>query len=198
MAGKVEKRKEELRARLIDAAESQIVAGGISSVKARDLAREAGCALGAIYNVFDDLTALIMAVNGRTFQALGQAVAGALADEAPADPNARLICMAQAYLRYASENTHLWRALFDLEMSTDSAVPGWYLEELARLFSYISAPLAEIYPERGADEIELLTRALFSSVHGIVLLGLEKRISGVPVAQIERMIALVLSEIGNR
>ncbi|MEM6342162.1 MAG: TetR/AcrR family transcriptional regulator, partial [Pseudomonadota bacterium] len=32
----------------------------------------------------------------------------------------------------------------------------------------------------------------FSSVHGIVLLGLENRISAVPEAQLEYMIALLL------
>jgi hypothetical protein len=48
-----------------------------------------------------------------------------------------------------------------------------------------------------ADELDLMVRALFSSVHGIVLLGLERRISGVPRPQIEHMIAQVLSQIGK-
>ena len=42
-----------------------------------------------------------------------------------------------------------------------------------------------------------MTRALFSSVHGIVLLGLERRISGVPPEKLERMIELVLSNIAE-
>ena len=44
----------------------------------------------------------------------------------------------------------------------------------------------------------LMTRALISSIHGIVLLGLENRISGVPRDQIRNMIALILrSSTGN-
>ena len=60
------------------------------------------------------------------------------------------------------------------------------------LFALIAAPLSQVFPDWDRDEIDLMTRALFSSVHGIVLLGLEKRISGVPQNQIERMIALLL------
>ena len=71
MAGKVKERQAKLRERLIDAGEAQVIAGGLASMKARDLALEAGCSLGAIYNVFDDLAALAMAINARTFQRMG-------------------------------------------------------------------------------------------------------------------------------
>ncbi|WP_107495508.1 TetR/AcrR family transcriptional regulator [Thalassobius sp. I31.1] len=194
MSGKVAARKEALRVKLVDLAEAQIGKGGLRSVKARDLAKEAGCALGAIYNAFDDLQALFMAVNGRTFQRLGFAVAQSVED-VQAGPNERLIIMSEAYLGFAAENTNLWRAMFDLEMSTDDEVPNWYLVALAGLFENISRPLSEIYPDMDAESLDLMTRSLFSSVHGIVLLGLEKRISGVPPEKIKTMISMLLSQI---
>ena len=64
-------RRDDLRLRLIDLAEAQIAASGAASLKARDLAAQAGCAVGAIYNVVDDMTALVMQVNVRTFARLG-------------------------------------------------------------------------------------------------------------------------------
>ncbi|MGH1330984.1 MAG: TetR/AcrR family transcriptional regulator [Paracoccaceae bacterium] len=198
MASKSQIRKDALRDKLIDAAQAQIVAGGLQSVKARDLARAAGCSLGAIYNAFEDMNALVMQVNGRTFRELGEAVAASVQGAQGAGPNERLIVMSNAYLAYAAGNTHRWRALFDLEMSVDGPVPDWYLTALGRLFANIAAPLAEIFPEMAPRELDLMTRALFSSVHGIVLLGLEKRISGVPFESIEMMIAQVLSQIGNK
>jgi len=188
-----QERREELRTTLIDVAERTVIASGVQTVRARDLAAEAGCAVGAIYNVFDDLTELLMAVNGRTFQRLGATVSGAVASADTDDPEQVLITMGHAYLGFASENTNVWRALFDLEMSTDQDVPTWYLEELGHLFGLISAPLAKLNPGLTAAEIDTLTRAVFSSVHGIVLLGLEKRISGVPLDEIEKMIAVVLT-----
>jgi len=191
-------RREDLRARLIDIAEARIRKDGLGAIKARELAREAECAVGAIYNVFSDLNGLIMAVNGRTFQALGQEVASTVA-AAPQDaPQAELITMSHAYLRFAAENTNLWRALFDLEMSTEMDVPQWYLAELGKLFALIAAPLARVFPNYSRHELELMTRALFSSVHGIVLLGLQKRISGVPLDKIEDMIAILLSNVTSQ
>ena len=76
-------RRDVLREALIVIAEKQIAAEGMAGLRARDLATEAGCALGAIYNVFPDLTALTLEVNARTFADLGQDVAEALAHPTP-------------------------------------------------------------------------------------------------------------------
>lgn len=197
METKAQIRKSALAKKLVEAAENQIIEAGLHSIKARDLAREAGCAVGAIYNVFDDLNALVMAVNGRTFHKIGMAVSGSLEGAEGIGPNDRLILMSNAYLQFAAENTHLWRALFDLDMSVDGPVPEWYLQALGGLFANIAKPLAEIFPDYDRQELDLMTRALFSSVHGIVLLGLEKRISGVPYDKIQTMISLVLKQIQN-
>lgn len=195
---KADLRREDLRARLIDIAEARIRAEGLPAIKARELARDADCAVGAIYNVFPDLNGLVMAVNGRTFQALGKVVAASVAAAPQEAPQTELITMSHAYLRFAAENTNLWRALFDLEMSTEMDVPQWYLAELGKLFALIAAPLARVFPNYTRHELELMTRALFSSVHGIVLLGLQKRISGVPLDKIEDMIAILLSNVTSQ
>jgi len=197
MAGKVEERKAKLRERLTDAAERQIEAGGLSSLKARELAKVAECSVGAIYNIFDDLDALVMAVNARTFRALGAFVSAKVEAQADVGPNAQMITMAHAYLEFAVAHTNLWRALFDLEMSVDGPVPDWYLFELRAVFDLIAVPLAVLYPDMDPDERNLMVRALFSSVHGIVLLGLERRISAVPQDQIEIMLAQLLEQIGK-
>ena len=196
MATKTEIRRMELREALILIAERTIAQNGLTALRARDLASEAGCAVGAIYNVFGDLTDLVLAVNARTFHRLGAGVAEALAD-APQDPVEQLVIMAQAYHRFAAENHLSWRALFDVERAPGEAAPDWYLQEMGQLFTYISDPLAVIFPERDSVELVLLTRALFSSVHGIVLLGLDEASAGVPSDDIDRMIALVLRQIAT-
>tara|TARA_R110002096_G_scaffold22830_15_gene73182 strand:+ start:1173 stop:1802 length:630 start_codon:yes stop_codon:yes gene_type:complete len=195
---KTGQRREDLRNRLTDIAETRIAAEGLAAIKARDLAREAECAVGAIYNVFTDMNGLVMAVNGRTFRRLGKTVAAATAAAPTGDPQANLVTMSLAYLRFAAENTNLWRALFDLDMSTDMPVPHWYLAELAQLFTHIAAPLAQLFPDFSRQELDLMTRALFSSVHGIVLLGLQKRISGVPLSHLEQMIAILLRNVTSQ
>lgn len=199
MTGKVEQRRTELRKKLIDIAEARIAEDGMAAIKARDLATRADCAVGAIYNVFGDLNDIIIAVNGRTFQRIGKAVASALEGRETDPPTDRLIAMSLAYLEFAAANPRTWRTLFDIRMSTEMAVPEWYMAELGRLFGYIAGPVGECFPDMAQEEIDLMTRALFSSVHGIVLLGLENRISGVPGDALEKMIALVLTQAtGNK
>lgn len=198
MAGKVEARKAVLREKLVDLAETQIEAEGLASLRARELAKQAGCAVGAIYTHFEDLQALTLEVNGRTFARLGKAVGGVVADTVGQAPNARLIAMSHAYLAFAGDHPKLWRALFDVEMRSDGPVPSWYAQAMGQLFAYITAPLAEMFPDYDAAKLDLMTRTLFSSVHGIVLLGLENRISGVPGAQLKIMISLLLDQVGKK
>jgi len=193
----VQDRHDDLRTRLTDIAEATIRESGLAAVRARDLAGQAGCSVGAIYNVFTDLNGVVMAVNARTFLRLGAGVAESVAGQGGLTPTERLIRMAHAYLHFAVANPREWRTLFDLQMTTDT-VPAWYLAELQQLFSQIAAPLTELFPDRDAGAIGLLTRTLFSAVHGIVLLGLERRISGLPPERIEDMIALLLRNVASQ
>jgi AcrR family transcriptional regulator len=196
MAGKVEIRRAALRDALIQHAQTRITADGLKNLRARDLAKDAGCALGAIYNVFGDLNDLVLAVNAGTFKRLGAAVAQSLAD-APLDATQQLIVMSHAYHRFAAENFNTWRALFDIERPAGEAAPDWYLQEMGQLFAYIDAPLSVIFPQHTAEDCALLTKALFSSVHGIVLLGLDEASAGVPAAQLDEMISLILRHLAS-
>ena len=195
MARDTAKRREDLREKLLDIAEAEIRRNGLASLRARALAEQAGCAVGAIYNVFDDMTGLILAVNGRTFRRMGAFVTETMKDNPDAAPTDTLVTIAKAYLAFAIDNPNLWRALFEVEMSTEGDVPAWYMDELGRLFSIISAPVSELNPDASAAEVDLMTRTLFSSVHGIVLLGLERRISGVPREKMEDMIEFLLRSV---
>jgi len=198
MAGKVEARKAALREKLIDLAEAQIADEGLASLRARDLAKKAGCAVGAIYTHFDDLNALVLEVNGRTFARLGASVAADVQAVGDVPPNRCLIVMSHAYLRFAAEHHLLWRALFEVEMRSDGEVPAWYKEAMANLFAIIKAPLAELFSDWDAEKLDLMTRTLFSSVHGIVWLGLERRISAVPPKSLHMMIELLLEQVGEK
>ena len=194
---KADERRSDLRADLIRLAQVQIALNGMASLRARDLAREAGCAVGAIYNVFADMNALVLAVNGQTFARIGTEVAGSVTGHEGLPPEQRLILLARAYLNFADQNHHLWRALFDIDLPDDASVPDWYRADLKSLFSHIAVPVSQIFPDLAGRDLDLMVRALFSSVHGIVVLGLQNRISGVPRAQVEAMISAVLLRISK-
>jgi len=196
MAGKVEARRAVLRDTLIAHAETRIKADGLKNLRTRDLAKDAGCALGAIYNVFGDLNDLVLAVNARTFHRLGAAVAETLA-QAPQNATQQLIVMSHAYHRFAAENFNAWRALFDIERPAGEAAPDWYLAEIGQLFAYIDAPLSVLFPDHDAQKRALLAKALFSSVHGIVLLGLDEASAGVPAAQLDEIISFIFNHLAT-
>ena len=70
-------RRRRLRETLLASAEAMIRAEGLGGLKARELARAARCAVGAIYNVFHDLDSLVLAVNAGTLDRIDAAVARA-------------------------------------------------------------------------------------------------------------------------
>ena len=183
-----------LRDRLILIAERRIADQGLAALRARDLAAEAGCAVGAIYNVFGDLTELVLAVNARTFARLGAAAAAA-SEVASAQPEEQLVAMALAYHAFAAANHTSWRALFDLVRPTEQAAPDWYLSDMDRLFSLIEGPVLILFPTLTQVERSALTRTLFSAVHGVVLLSLDGASAGIPRERAGPMIDLLVRSL---
>src|SRR5262252_7843764 len=101
-----DQRRARLRDALVTAAEAAIAEQGLDALRARSLAEEAGCAVGAIYNVVEDLDDLVLLVNARTLEALERDLSAAdRAGEPAQEPNAaiaRLVRMALAYLDFAA------------------------------------------------------------------------------------------------
>ena len=187
-----------LRTRLIDTAERTIAEHGLAALKARDLAREAGCAVGTIYNVFEDLDELVLCVGSRTLAMLDAAL-GAVrssscrgSDEEAVDDMVRL---ALAYLEFAGAHTVRWRALFEHRMSKARPLPDWFVEQQHRLFAQVERPLAALLPELDRDAWRMLARTLFSAVHGIVVLGLEEKLVSLPLPDLRNQLAATVSAI---
>src|SRR5258707_7065749 len=174
MTAKTADRRQELRSALIEAADRAIAAGGLAALRARELAEEVGCAVGAIYNVFPNLDALVFEVNGRTLRAFERFLAEAQPTPPRSGENAavaELIHLALVYLEFAVEHRPRWRALFEHRMAAGSEMPGWDLVEQARRFALVEGPLRRLRPDLEDDQLMLFARTVFSGVHGIVGLG---------------------------
>jgi AcrR family transcriptional regulator len=184
-------RREKLRELLILAAERSVNAGGLAGLKTRDLAREIGCANGAVYNLVADMDELILRVGSRTLARLDAALNKA-DGIAPAPPAETLVRIAIAYCDFAAENTGLWRALFEHRMAPGKPVPEWAIDEQMALFRHIYRPLATLFPQRTANELGVTARSLFSAVHGMVTLGLEQKLIAVPLDALRAEIALIV------
>jgi AcrR family transcriptional regulator len=183
-------RRAKLREDLILAAERSISAGGLAALKTRELAREIGCANGAVYNLVEDMDELVLLVGSRTLRRLDAALT-ATESAGPPSPTEKLVRIAVAYCDFAAENLELWRALFEHRMTPGKPIPEWAVSEQMDLFRHIFQPLAALLPSRSAAELGVTARSLFSAVHGMVLLGLEQKLIAVPVEALRAEIAVI-------
>ena len=197
MARTAEHKEAQLQA-LVDLAEQRIAQGGVAGLKARDLAAGLGCAVGAIYNLVDDMDALILLVRARTLARLDALVAAALPGPAHDDPEraqGEMVAVALAYCRFARANLNLWRTMFEHRARERRLVPQTALAQQTQIFGHIMRPLRVKLP--GADEIALalLSRTLFAAVHGVTVVSLDETLLEVPAAaleaQVEQLVTLV-------
>jgi AcrR family transcriptional regulator len=195
-------RRAQLKTALVDAAEAMIAKDGLAALRARDLAAAAGCALGAIYNAFDDLDAIVFAANMRTLALLDRSLGEMVRSKSAAagvksrEPDiARLINLALAYLEFASKHGPRWRALFEHRPDDGQMAPPWYIAEQNRIFQLVEEPLRAIRPGLAAGELSQLARTVFSAVHGVVSLGLEQKLGEIPVRQLREQTAAIVTAI---
>jgi AcrR family transcriptional regulator len=184
-------RRDKLREALIQAAERSIKARGLAGLKTRDLARDIGCANGAVYNLVEDMDELILRVGSRTLGRLDAALTEA-ESKGSASAAETLVRIALAYCNFAAENFELWRALFEHRMAPGKSIPDWAVDQQMEMFRHIYRPLAELLPKRSAAELNVTARSLFSAVHGMVTLGLEQKLIAVPIDALRAEIAMIV------
>ncbi|KAG1647409.1 hypothetical protein GQR58_030623 [Nymphon striatum] len=162
MTNKTDKKREDLRKRLIDAAESAIRDGGLRGLKARDVTTKAGCALGGLYNAVQDLDQLVM------------------------------LALAATYVDFALDNTALWSAVFNHRLPAGSEVPDWHKADYPVLIAEIIAPLSLLRPDLPPDALQLRAQTLFASVHGVVQLAIHGRFVGAPLSMLKSEVAALV------
>jgi AcrR family transcriptional regulator len=189
-----------LRTRLVDVAERTVAEGGLAALKARDLAAEAGCAIGTIYNVFEHLDELVLCVGWRTLAMLDAAL-GAVRSRGPygstEEAIADLVRLALAYLDFATQHQVRWRALFEHRISEAHSLPDWYVGQQQMLFAQVEGPLAMLLPGLDDDRRRILARSLFSAVHGVVVLGLEEKLVSLPLSDLRQQVAGIVRAIAQ-
>jgi len=182
-------RRERQRTQLIDAAEKAIAEKGLAGLKARELAQEIGCALGAIYNLVADMDELVLRVGSRTLARLDATLSAAPKPaSSQAEATEALVAVALAYCAFARDNLQLWRVLFEHRMAEGATVPDWAVSEQMTMFRHILEPLSVLVPDRDEPERMLMSRTLFSAVHGVVAIGLEEKLIAVPRRDLDRQI----------
>jgi AcrR family transcriptional regulator len=166
--------RDKLRSNILDVGRQLIADEGLSSVQARRIATEAGCSVGSVYNVFEDLDELIIALNMLTLAELGASLQAAHDRARQESTHDRLLALAQAYFLFASEHKKPWRAIFEHQLPEGRTAPPEYREDQDKLFALVEECLAKVVTEK--EQRKSAARALFASVHGIVSLSLDRKL----------------------
>ncbi len=184
MGRRNEHTRDELREIGLRAAEELVAAHGLAGLSARKVAARIGYTVGRLYMVFRNLDDLIAQMNERTLDALYARLAAAVGDRPPA---AAIQALAQAYLHFALFETHRWLALYQHRMPEGRSVPQSFTEKVARMFELVQHHVALLCPRRSPEDVALAARALWSGIHGVCMLSLDRKletVGGRPIQEV--------------
>jgi len=184
-----DQKKNRRRLQILEIARRIIAAKGLRSLKVRDVAEAAGCSVGSVYNEFGDFDGVILTVNRETVQALTTRLRGVSAE----DPVRQLYGLAETYLDFFAEHANLLRSLFEHRMEDDRPYPDDILQMVMDAFALMHPPLVRVLPDADDVKLALLSRTLFSAVHGIISLGLEERMVAVPPQMLRQQVKQFLN-----
>jgi AcrR family transcriptional regulator len=159
---------------ILDAARSIVEERGFEALTTRAVTHEIGYTVGTLYQVFENLTALKLAVNAETVMELGVEIVDGTRDIA--DPKARLRQMSHRYVAYAAAHPDLWRLAFEHLTGAEEGHPAIIVEATAALFRSAQEVLAAIAPRLPAERIATLAAAYWSGVHGVCHLALSHKL----------------------
>jgi len=182
--------RESLRAEIVAKAGALVEAEGLEAVQARRIARDAGCAVGTIYNLFGDIDGLIIAINATTLEMLGEAISAEAGPLLTLPLQQRLFRLATTYVGFARHHRRRWEAVFKHRLADGREVPSSYVDDQNRLLAVIEAAIAPLIEDN--DHRRLVARALFGAVHGIVALALDNRLGGRPASEMDAQIEIIV------
>lgn len=183
--------RERLKHKVLEVSREILKSQGLQGLQARRVAVDSGCSVGTIYNMYGSLDAVIITANAQTLAELRDslmAVRGGATTLAE-----RLDALAMAYLAFAVDRNHEWRAIFEHRFAGKTVVPDWYRQSQTDLFVIVEEILGEAI--RDPARCREAARALFAAVHGIVALALDEKLHDFDRADTERQIRFVLSAV---
>jgi len=135
---------------------------GFAGFSAREVARRIGYSIGTIYNVFESLDHLLVAINGRTFELWTAYLAKRIAEGG----EDRIRSLVEAYFGFARDHPRLWMAIYDHRLPPGMVMPDRDMEKRRALTRIVFHEIARQLPDCADNEVEHLARSLIATVHG--------------------------------
>lgn len=152
----------ELKSMIVAEGHRLMAETGFAAFSAREVARRIGYSIGTIYNIFDSLDHLLIAVNSRTFEMW----TAFLQERIENGGDDRILSLVQAYFGFAREHPQLWMAIYDHRLPEGMAMPEPDMEKRRALARIVFREVGRQLPNLTDAEVEHLTRSLIATVHG--------------------------------
>jgi AcrR family transcriptional regulator len=171
-----EREKRELRAAILKTASEIASQEGWEAVTIRRISAAIEYGPPAIYALFDNKEAILTEVVREGFQELLEALQDAQAQEI--DPEAKLMAVGDAYWKFASTCSHLYKAMNGLD-----GVPfgdGYKVEQIHHLKTLLGDILKEALgdPNLAPEEIDDMVQIVRATFQGLVSITMAGRLPG--------------------
>ena len=148
---------------VVEKATEIISVEGLKALTTRKVAAAIGYSPGSIYNVVDDLDALIAIVNENTMRMLNADLADI---EMTGDELADAKQVLNKYLNFRNNHLGLWNANLAHAVRQDFAQPESYVAQTEISFSVAARAISPAF-DGDDDKVQLAVRVLWASLQGI-------------------------------
>lgn len=170
---------EELRELILVATRRCVEDEGLDQPSAREIARAIGYAPGTLYNMFPNLSDILLRVEARILLELDDALTKA-AESAP-DADAVRGCV-DAYVSFAHDQKRSWTLLCKHQPNLRSPVPSEFVEALRTVAARIESALERSHPEIEPQASKALAKQIWTCLHGLLQVAMTQKL-GAPSRQ---------------
>ena len=181
---------EELRQRILEAAQGIIERDGLVGLSAREVARLIGYSPGTLYNIFESLDHVLLTLQ---VQLVSNAHAAMLAAPQSGDVHKRIDALTLAYIGFALDNKKMWNLLFTHNLPIGMNAPEALHENINAISAIVGEALEPHMPGATSADIDMAARALWAGVHGITAIAVTEKGLKMTPATAQKFAALLTS-----
>jgi len=156
---------------------------GRESLRLRDLAKESGCSVGTIYNLFHNLDEIVLRLNIRSLDIMYSSLHKELNHEGSLEEV--LNKLGKAYVQFGMKNPLIWKSLF--ENLAIVPFPQWYREKVDGGIEVIEKTLEKTYG-LDAKKAHRIVSFFWAAIHGMTSTMLNKKMEEVDEAYLNSYI----------
>ncbi len=172
--------KEELKSLILRAAKKLFVEKGIEQTTIRKIANQIEYSVGTVYVYYKDKNDILYELHTQGFKQLGEEMRVLLT---VTDPMERIKALGRVYLQFALENPDMYDLMFTLKAPMDflDSVHKEEWNEGKATFDVLRATVDQCIQQGHfkGHQLEPLSFAIWSTVHGMASLYISQRVKGV-------------------